>query len=112
MWTFGAAVGLQYAFTDPPRRWRPFVGLALGNRIALSETTATLTPQTRTGVTPTAILGLEAGVRYVLSTRMQLLGELEVTRGWLGPTASENSPEDERASAMALHASVGVLFEY
>lgn len=112
MWTFGAAVGLQYAFTEPPQRWRPFVGLALGNLIALSETTTNLTAQSRTGVTPSVVLGLEGGVRYVLSGRMQLLGELELTRGWLGPTASEDSPEDERASAMALHASLGVLFEY
>jgi hypothetical protein len=112
MWTFGAAVGLQYAFSEPPQRWRPFVGLALGNLMALSETTAKFTAQTRTAVTPSAILGLEAGLRYVLSTRMQLLGELEVTRGWLGPTASMESPEDERASALALHASLGVLFEY
>lgn len=112
MWTFGAAVGLQYAFTEPPAVWRPFVGLAIGNRIALTESTSTLTAQARTGITPSAILGVEAGVRYAVAPRVQVFGELEGTRGWLGPTASGSSPEEDLASAVAVHASLGVLFEY
>lgn len=112
MWTFGAAVGLQYAFSEPPSAWRPFIGLAIGNRIALVESTSTFTAQSRTSITPSAVLGLEAGLRYAVSPRMQVFGELEGTRGWLGPTARDSSPEDELASAIALHLSVGVLFEY
>lgn len=112
MWTFGAGVGLQYAFRSPGARVRPFAGLALGNRIALSDTTFRFTAQTRTAITPSAILGLEAGVRIAIRPRVQVLGELEVTRGWLGPTSSDTGPAEELASAMAAHASLGVLFEY
>lgn len=112
MWTFGAAVGLQYALSEPPSAWRPFIGLAIGNLIALAESTSTFTAQSRTSITPSAVLGLEAGVRYVLGSRMQLFGELEGTRGWLGPTGRDSSPEEQLASAIALHLSVGVLFEY
>lgn len=112
MWTFGAAVGLQYAWRSPGARVRPFAGLALGNRIALSDTTFRLTAQTRTAITPSAIVGVEAGVRVAIRPRVQVLGELEVTRGWLGPTSADAGPAEELASAMAAHASLGILFEY
>ena len=112
MWTFGAAVGLQYTFIEPPARWRPFVGLAIGNRIALSEAVSPFTPQSRTAITASATVGLELGVRYAVSPRMQLFVELEGTRGWLGPTATETSAEEDLASAIALHTSLGVLFDY
>ena len=112
MWTFGAAVGLQYTFSDPRARWRPFVGLAIGNLIALSEAVSPFTSQSRTAITAGATVGLELGLRYAVGARMQLFGELEGTRGWLGPTATETSPEDDLARAIAFHTSLGILFDY
>jgi hypothetical protein len=112
MWTFGAAMGVQYSFTEAPARWRPFLGLAVGNRIGLTEASSSTGPQGRTAVTPSANLGVEGGVRYVLGSRAQIFCELEITRDWLEPTTNRLDYEKAAANALSLHSSLGVLFEY
>jgi hypothetical protein len=112
LWTFGAAIGLQYAFAEVPSPWRPFLGLAVGNRIALTEVSSTSPLQGRDGVTPSANLGLQGGVRYSLGARTQIFSELELARDWMIPASNRMDYEKAAANAVSLHMTVGLLFEY
>ena len=112
MWTFGAALGLQYAFREPPARWRPLMGLVLGNSMQLTESSSALPTESRSAVTPIITVGLLGGLRYALNRRAQLLWELEVARGWLVASANRAAYETASANAFSIHASFGILFEY
>jgi hypothetical protein len=112
MWTFGAAVGVQYSFTESPTRWRPFVGAALGNRMALTETSSGNPIQSRTAVTPTVNLSLEGGLRYAIGPRVQIFSEVELARDWLVSSTNRADYELAIANAFSIHLSGGVLFEY
>jgi hypothetical protein len=51
-------------------------------------------------------------VRVAIRSRVQLLGELEATRDWLLQSSRLSDYGSSAANALALHASLGVLFEY
>lgn len=113
-WTFGAAVGLQYLFAPEQARWRPFAGIAAGSQFLLTDTplnAADVDPG-RALLVPSANVRLQSGVRLVLTSRVQLLAELEATRDWLLQPSRLADYRESAANALALHISFGVLFEY
>jgi hypothetical protein len=113
-WTFGAALGLHYAFAAPGARWRPFAGIAAGSQFLLTDTPAAPTEPDngRALFVPSANVRLQTGVRVAIRSRVQLLGELEATRDWLLQSSRLSDYGSSAANALALHASLGVLFEY
>jgi outer membrane protein W len=112
MWTFGASVDLQYAFTATSARWRPFVGAGAGNRLALTEASSPNPLQSRTAVTPSVNLSLEGGVSYAVARGFQIFAEVEVAHDWLVASANRMDYEKTAATATSVHPSIGVLFEY
>ena len=112
IWTFGAALGLHYLFTPPQARVRPFVGLATGSQILLTDTSGVDTDKGRALFVTSANLRVQSGVRYTIASRVQLLAELEATRDWLIQSRQEPVYRDSVANTVAFHASLGVLFEY
>jgi hypothetical protein len=112
IWTFGAAVGMDYVFAPAQARWRPFAGLAIGSQLLLTDTAgAAEVDKSRALFVPSANLRLQTGVRFAIATRLQLLGELEATRDWLLQSRLSDY-RDSAANALAFHMSLGVLFEY
>jgi hypothetical protein len=112
VWTFGAAMGLHYLFAPPQARLRPFVGLATGSQILLTDTSDADTDKGRALFVTSANLRVQSGVRYAIASRVQLLVELEATRDWLIQSRQEPLYRDSIANTVAFHASLGVLFEY
>jgi hypothetical protein len=112
VWTFGAALGLQYSLVRPQTRVRPFVGLATGSQILLTDTSAVETDKGRALFVPSANLRAQGGVRYTIASRVQLLVEIEATRDWLIQSRRQTEYRDSAANTVAFHASLGVLFEY
>jgi outer membrane protein W len=110
-WTFGSTVSLQYAFSQRAARLRPFAGVVLGTRVALTETTPATGLQSRETFTPSVVFGIEAGVRYALTPPVQLFVDLGVAQGWLVPGVHRADYEEAAANADSLHASFGLLFE-
>ena len=98
IWTFGAAVGLQYAFAPKEARLRPFAGIAAGSQLLLTDTSgSTDVDKSRAPFVPSANLRLCSGIRVALIPRVQLLVELEATRDWPTETASRTrSPSTRR----------------
>jgi len=111
VWNFGGAVSLQYLFETGGTRLQPFVGAALGARVALTESTPANALQSRETFTPSLNLGADAGVRYSLSTLVQLFFEAGVLHGWLVPGINRTDYEEKAANSDSLHTSFGVLFE-
>jgi hypothetical protein len=113
IWTFGAAVGLQYAFAPAQVRVRPFAGVAAGSQLLLTDTSgSTEIDKSRAPFVPSANLRLQSGVRIALIARVQLLIELEATRDWLLQSSRQEVYRDSIANTLAFHSSVGALFEY
>ncbi|MES1205529.1 MAG: hypothetical protein ABUS79_06290 [Pseudomonadota bacterium] len=112
MWTFGAALGLQHSFREASARWRPLVGLIIGNRMLLTDASAPSPTENRSSVTPSVTAGILAGVRHTVGRRAQLLWEIEAARGWMVASANRATYETAAANAFSIHASLGVLFEY
>ena len=111
VWNFGGAVSLQYLFETGGTRLQPFVGAAVGTRVALTESTPANALQSRETFTPSLNLGADAGVRYYLSPLVQLFFEAGVLHGWLVPGINRTDYEENAANADSLHTSFGVLFE-
>jgi outer membrane protein W len=111
VWTFGAALGMQYLLKIAPGRVRPFVGAALGSRAALTETTPAAALQSRETFTPSLTLGADAGLRYTLSPLVSLFLEIGVVHGWLVPGVHRAPYEERAANSDSIHASFGVVFE-
>ncbi len=111
VWTFGAALGMQYLMKIAPGRVRPFVGAALGARAALTETTPAAALQSRETFTPSLTLGADAGLRYTLSPLVSLFLEIGVVHGWLVPGVHRAPYEERAANSDSIHASFGVVFE-
>jgi hypothetical protein len=112
IWTFGAAVGGQYAFAPAQARWRPYAGLAGGSQLLLTDTASPAAEKPRALFVPSANLRLQTGVRVVLAPRLHLLAELEATRDWLLQSSHRVDYRDSAANTLAFHALLGVLFEY
>ena len=112
MWTFGASVGLGHTFGPVEGRLRPYIGLAVGNRMALTDVSSQIPLQGRTFVTPSATVEGEGGVRLRLRSRAELLAALALSRDW--SVLSDNAPVEARTAgnAFALHVALGVLFEF
>jgi hypothetical protein len=112
MWTFGAGGGLGYS----PFRWsapiRPYLGVTAGVRLALAEISEFSELDSRSSFTPSANLGLQAGLAYALSELIELFVEIEASRDWLAPAVQRSGFERAAADATSLHSSLGVLFEY
>jgi hypothetical protein len=111
VWTFGGALALQYLLNVAPGRLRPFIGTALGTRVALTETTPAAALQSRETFTPSLTLGADAGLRYTLSPLVGLFLEIGVVHGWLVPGVHRASYEEKAANSDSIHASFGVVFE-
>jgi hypothetical protein len=112
MWTFGASVGLGRTFRPLEARVRPYIGLAVGNRMALTDVSSQIPLQGRTSVTPSATVEGEGGVRLRLRSRAELVAALALSRDW--SVFSDGSPVEARTAgnAFALHVALGVLFEF
>jgi hypothetical protein len=112
MWTFGASVGLGHTFRPAEAPWRPYVALAVGNRMALTDVSSQIPLQGRTSVTPSATVEGEGGVRLRLRSRAELLAALALSRDW--SVLSDTSPVEARTAgnAFALHVALGILFEF
>jgi len=113
IWTFGAALGLQYLFAADRARLRPFVGIATGSQLLLTDTPAGAmdTDRGRSLFVPSFNLRAQSGVRLALTAHARLLCALEATRDWL-LQPSRTDYQDSAANTFALHASLGLLFEY
>ena len=112
IWTFGAAVGGQYAFASAQALWRPYAGLAAGSQLLLTDTASAAAEKPRALFVPSANLRVQTGVRVVLAPRFHLLVELEGTRDWLLQSSHRADYRDTAANTLAFHALLGVLFEY
>jgi len=114
IWTFGAAVGMQYAFAPARARWRPFAGLAGGSQLLLTDTSGAVAEADKPHApfVPSAELRAFAGVRVAILPRVHLLAEIEATRDWLLHGSSTPDYRNSIANTLAFHASVGALFEY
>jgi hypothetical protein len=113
LWTFGTAVGLQYAFVESPAVVRPFVGATLGMRLTLTETTTVATSANdATTFTPSANAGLQAGLAFQLSRVVQLFLESGATRDWRIPGVSASGVAASASNAFSLNSSIGAMFEY
>jgi hypothetical protein len=109
-WTFGALASLQYTLT-PRRRLQPYVGLGLGARLGLTETTPMTASQSRESFTVSGTLGVEAGVRTSLGPLLQLFFELSAARAWSIPPERDDDIGRAAANGESARATVGVLFE-
>ena len=114
VWTFGAAVGMQYAFAPAQARWRPFVGMAAGSQLLLTDNldAAAQVDKPRAPFVPSANLRAHTGVRVTVWPRVQLLAEIEATRDWLLESTREPDFRNSVANTIAFHSSLGALFEY
>ena len=110
-WTFGTGVSLQYAFA-PGARVRPYLGLGIGARFALAETTPLAAAQSDQSLNTSGTFGIELGVRYAVRPLMEVFLQVEAARNWLipppdaGDTTTENGANGEVARA-----SIGITFE-
>jgi hypothetical protein len=114
IWTFGAAIGMQYAFAPAQARLRPFVGLAGGSQLLLTDTSG-VSPEVekpRAPFVPSANLRAHSGVRVTIWPRVQLLAEIEATRDWLLQSSRDLDYRNSIANTLAFHASLGALFEH
>jgi hypothetical protein len=109
-WTFLVAGSLQYNFR-PGGRLRPFLGIGVGTRLGLTETTAVSSTQSGQTLTTSATLGVEAGVRYSLGPVLQVFFELGAARAWLIPPVNMLNYERAAANGESARASVGLMFE-
>jgi hypothetical protein len=110
-WTFGVAGSLQYTFRND-RRLRPFLGVGVGTRFGLTETTSPAsTSQSGQTLTTSATLGVEGGVRYSLGPFLQVFLELGAARAFLIPPVDVVNYERAAADGESAHAAVGVMFE-
>ena len=109
-WTFGAAGSLQYTFQSS-HRLRSFMGVGLGTRLGLTETTSMTATQSGQTFATSATLGVEAGVRYAVTPFLQVFFELAAARAWLIPPVDNVNYERAAANGESARASVGVMFE-
>jgi hypothetical protein len=113
VWTFGVAMGLQYALARGDATWRPFAGIGTGSQILLTDTPVSAAADAgRAPFVPSANLRVDAGLRLTLTQRVQLFADLEVTRDWLLQSSRVTDYGNSAANAVALHTSLGVLFDY
>jgi hypothetical protein len=114
LWTFGTGVGVQYAFVDRPSPVRPFVGVALGTRLTLTETSAPATPENdgRTVLTPSLNLGLEVGIAIRIARFAELFFESGATRDRLVPGLERSGVPASAAKALSFYSALGVMLEY
>ena len=114
IWTFGAAVGGQDSFAPAQARWRPYAGLATGTQLLLTDTAGNgaEVDKPRAVFVPSANVRLQTGVRVVVASRLQVMGELEATRDWMLQSSNRADYRDSAANGLAFHALLGVLFEY
>ncbi len=114
IWTFGAAVGMQYSFAPARARWRPFAGLAAGSQLLLTDTSGAIADADKPHApfVPSADLRAYTGVRVTILPRVQLLAEIEATRDWLLQGSIAPDYRNSVANTLAFHSSLGALFEY
>jgi hypothetical protein len=110
-WTFGAGAGLQYAFA-PGARLRPYLGLALGARFGLAETTPLAAAQSDQSLNVSGTFGIEVGVRYAVRPLLEVFFQIEAARNWLiPPPRKDDTNGEEAANGEAARASIGITFE-
>jgi hypothetical protein len=72
-----------------------------------------LDPQrSRVSFTPGASVGAQAGLRYTVAPLLHLFFELEAVQNVLRGITAAPATRPRAANARALHASLGLLFEY
>jgi hypothetical protein len=111
MWTFGASAGVQYSLREPNVRLRPFVGLAIGSQLLLTDAGRGDADRSRAPLRPGETAGLQAGARFALVSRVQLFSEIEATRNWL-QMSNASRDAGSATNSFSFHVSSGVMFEY
>jgi len=110
-WTFGTGLSLQYAFA-PGARLRPYLGLGIGARFGLTETTPLAAAQSDQSLKVSGTFGIEVGVRYAVRPMLEVFFQLEAARNWLIPPPDENDlGRDNAANGEVARASIGITFE-
>jgi hypothetical protein len=110
-WTFGTGFSLQYAFA-PGARMRPYLGLGIGARFGLTETTPLAAVQSDQSLKVSGTFGIEVGVRYAVRPMLEVFFQLEAARNWLIPPPDENDlGRDNAANGEVARASIGITFE-
>jgi len=114
IWTFGGAVGMQYAFAPAQARWRPYAGLSAGSQFLLTDTSGAVAEADKPHAPflPSADLRAYTGLRLTILPRVQLLAEIEATRDWVLHGSSSPDYRNSVANTLAFHSSLGALFEY
>jgi hypothetical protein len=111
-WTFGVATDLQLTFADPAARVRPFVGATVGGHLILTEINSPAHSDNRSAFTPTATLGLQAGLGYRVTATIEVFVEVGAARDWLVPGVQRSGYEATIANATSLHSAIGAMFDY
>lgn len=109
-WTFGGDLGLYCHLRPGESRPRPFLGLALGPHLGLTERTPLDGLPSRETFTPSIHLGALAGIRFPAGAWAHGFLEVEVGRGWLIPTTPRSPDDASGANARAIQTSLGLLF--
>lgn len=108
-WTFGTGFSLQYAFA-PGARLRPYLGLGVGARFALSETTPMAASQSDQALNVSGTFGIELGVRYAVRPLMEVFFQIEAARNWRIPPPTDLTT-DNGANGEVARASIGITFD-
>jgi hypothetical protein len=114
LWTFGTGVGVHYAFADSPAPVRPFVGVALGTRLTLVESSAPAMPENdgRTVVTPSLNVGVDIGLAVRIARFAELFFDSGATRDRLVPGIERSGVPEAAANALSFYSAIGAMLEY
>lgn len=111
LWSFGAGADVRYTFADHDAKVRPFAALLAGTRILLADARLPGVPTSATSVTPSATVGVSAGLSYRLTSNADAYLESGASQGWRVPALGSDTA-DAAAAATFFTTSVGVTFEY
>ncbi|HEY0711366.1 MAG TPA: hypothetical protein VGF45_01735 [Polyangia bacterium] len=110
-WTFAGEVGLRFYLRDRTEILRPVLGAAVGVRSALTDTGEFEMRASRVVMLPALSYAANAGLRFRLRPRVDLVGESDLSQAWL-PVDVGRSYERAAAEEWLLRFSLGVAFEY
>lgn len=112
LWSFGAAADLRYTFADPATAVRPFIALLGGTRLLLTDARLPGVPTSATSMTPSATLGLTAGLSYRLTPNADAYLESGASQAWRFPVLEGSDTAAAAAETTFFTTSIGVTFEY
>jgi hypothetical protein len=110
-WTFSGEVGVRLNLRDRSATLRPVLGVAVGVRSALTDTGEFEMRSSRVVMLPALSYAANAGVRFRVWPRIDLVFETDLSQGWL-PYEGGRSYERAAAEEWLLRFSLGAMFEY